>query len=502
VPCLCREISGVDLLLTRTNQPRKNLSLKTKINDENKKWFASIGWARDWRIKGATMSSGPRAEGIDPKLPAREDLELEIVAAFFYGHKDARFIFDMLTEECFEQVHLRKIFTVAKKLYAKGRPFDPVAVSDAMDRGDLAELGGLQGLAEIPTGVGMFTKYDVEHACRALTEKAQQRALIRVTSKIQAEAWEANDRGDMERLLESAIADISKIGNQSDSSLDDATDFQAGMGMLNSLDDGPETVRIDTGIKKLDEMTGGFRAGELIVITAETGTGKTLLASQIKRVSCPKGWHCLFANGEMLARHLRAREVSVRSKVPYEKFRHPEWMSSDDREQILRTVAEGCKKCRIMEGDLTINRIRGRARKYFSNGEISFLIVDYDELVEAPGKDEFAEQKAVVHGLKSLALELKMPIVLISQLRKSMAKEDRAKPTLSRLYGSGSKVKTASIILHADRPFVQDLEGDETAARIVILKNRDGKVGSIECAFNVRTLEFEDKPTFEQIRIP
>jgi replicative DNA helicase len=234
------------------------------------------------------------------------------------------------------------------------------------------------------------------------------------------------------------------------------------------------------------------------VLTAETGTGKTLLASQIKRVCCEKGWHCLFANGEMLARHLRAREVSVRSKVPYEKFRRPEWLSADERARILRTVAEGCKNCRIMEGDLTINRIRGRARKYFSRGEISFVIVDYDELVEAPGKDEFAEQKEVVHGLKSLALELKMPIVLISQLRKSMAKEDRTKPpTISRLYGSGSKVKTASIILYADRPFVQYLEGDETKARIVILKNRDGKVGSIECAFNVRTLEFEDKPAFD-----
>jgi replicative DNA helicase len=84
-----------------------------------------------------------------------------------------------------------------------------------------------------------------------------------------------------------------------------------------------------------------------------------------------------------------------------------------------------------------------------------------------------------------------MPIILISQLKKPTDKEDRAKPTISRLYGSGSKIKTASIILYADRPYVQDLQGDEKKARIVILKNRDGKVGSVECVFNVRTLEFE-----------
>jgi replicative DNA helicase len=439
------------------------------------------------------MSSAGRAEGISPKLPAREDIEQEIVGAFLFGHKDSRLIFDMLAEECFEHVRYRKIFTVAKGLHDKGRPFDPIAVSDAMDSGELAELGGLQGLAQIPAG--MFTAYDVEHACRLLAAKAQQRALIRALTKISAEAWDVNvEPRDIDVLFESAISAISKIATQSDSSLDDATDFQAGVAMVDALDS-PQTVRIITGIQKLDEITGGFRAGELVVITAETGTGKTLFASQIKRICCARGWHCLFANGEMLASHLRGREVSVRARVPYDKIRNPEKLVEQDRVAILRTVGDGCTKCRIMEGDLTIARIRARSRKYFSKGEISFVIVDYDELVEAPGKDEFAEQKAVVHGLKSLCLELRMPIILISQLKKPTDKEDRAKPTISRLYGSGSKVKTASIILYADRPYVQDMQGDETKARIVILKNRDGKVGSVECTFNIRTLEFEDSPT-------
>jgi replicative DNA helicase len=262
--------------------------------------------------------------------------------------------------------------------------------------------------------------------------------------------------------------------------------------MLARLDDADE-IRIVSGVKALDTITGGFRAGELVVMTAETGTGKTLLASQIKRVCCARGWHCLFANGEMLAHHLRAREVAVEAHVRYEKFRNPERMSETDRQAIIRIVGESCTKCRIMDGELTIGRIRSRARKYSRKGDISHLIVDYDELVEAPGKDEFAEQKQVVRGLKSLALELRMPVILISQLRKPLQNEDRARPTISRLYGSGSKVKTASIILYVDRPFVRELEGDETEARIVVVKNRDGKVGSIPCRFNITSLEFEDE---------
>ncbi len=336
----------------------------------------------------------------------------------------------------------------------------------------------------------MFARYNVENACKIVTKKAQQRDFIYTLAHLTEEAW--NLDGDVDSLIDRALLEITDVSKRASSSSDDPTDMDAGLAMLARLDDTTE-IRIISGVRALDAMTGGFRAGELVVVTAETGTGKTLFASQIKRVGCAREWHCLFANGEMLAPHLRAREVAVQAHVRYERFRNPERMSDADRRAVMRIVGEGCTKCRIMDGELSIGRIRSRTRKYASKGEISFLIVDYDELVEAPGKDEFAEQKQVVRGLKSLALELHIPVILISQLRKALQNEDRSKPTISRLYGSGSKVKTASIILYVDRPFVRELEGDETEARIVVVKNRDGKVGSIPCRFNITTLEFEDE---------
>jgi replicative DNA helicase len=423
------------------------------------------------------------------KLPASETVERELVSAFLYGHKDSHFIFDALLEDFFMDRTYRRLYTVGKKLYLGGKPFDVVSVSDAMDAAELESIGGLQGLAELP--VGMFATYNVENACRIVTKKAQQRALIYALDRIQEEAWDLD--GDMDSFIDRALLEITEVSKRAASTTDDPTDLDAGMEMLARLDDADE-IRIVSGIKALDAITGGFRAGELVVMTAETGTGKTLFASQIKRVCCARGWHCLFANGEMLAHHLRAREAAVEAHVRYDKFRNPERMSEAERQAVTRVVAGSCTKCRIMDGELTIGRIRSRTRKYSSKGDISYLIVDYDELVEAPGKDEFAEQKQVVRGLKSLALELRMPAILISQLRKPLQNEDRAKPTISRLYGSGSKVKTASIILYVDRPFVRELEGDEAEARIVVVKNRDGRVGAIPCRFNVTSLTFEDEP--------
>lgn len=431
------------------------------------------------------------------KLPSSENVECELISACLYGHRDSSVIIDLLREDHFVRHEYRMIFSTIKKLHEAGKPTDCVSVSEAMEKKDLNEIGGLKFLGLISGE--MYSAYNVTNACRILCDKARQRQLIYVLEKLQLDAWDSPE--DIDTTVERALSEITQVAHDASASFDDPSDFDAGLNMLAALDN-PSTIRIVTGIKTVDEVTGGFRAGELVVLTAETGTGKTLLASQIKRHSCMREQHSIFCNGEMLAEHLRAREVSVRSHVRYEKFRNPERLNEFERQAIVRVVGEGCQKCRIMDGDLSLARIRSRTRKYFSKGEISLLIVDYDELVEAPGKDEWAEQKELIRSLKSLALELKIPVILISQLRKALQNEDRSKPTISRLYGSGSKVKTASIILYVDRPFVRELEGDETEARVVVVKNRDGKVGSVPCTFNLSTLEFEEETEKQSEKLP
>src|SRR5262249_17590496 len=136
-------------------------------------------------------------------------------------------------------------------------------------------------------------------------------------------------------------------------------------------------------------------------------------------------------------------------------------------------------------------------RKMKKQAGLDLVVLDYDELIEAPGKDEFEQQKNLARAAKSLGMELRCAVVLISQLRKPLSGEDAAKPTLQRIYGSGAKTKHASIVILADRQYVRDLSGDEAEAQISILKNRDGKRGRIKASFDIRKLRFGDAPEEE-----
>ena len=190
------------------------------------------------------------------------------------------------------------------------------------------------------------------------------------------------------------------------------------------------------------------------------------------------------------------RLASDAGVVPHWKLRQPEQISAAETRALIERAQYECEHCVILDGELSIERIRVAARQMKMRHGIGLVVLDYDELIDAPGKDEFDQQRSLVRGAKSIAIELECPALLISQLRKPMSGEDAKRPTLQRLYGSGAKAKHASTVIYVDREFVRELKPgmDETAARIVVVKNRDGRVGALEAKFNIKTLRFESMP--------
>ena len=321
---------------------------------------------------------------------------------------------------------------------------------------------------------------------RTIKSKSTLRAIIYAAHEISEAAFSMSDSEEV--LLDRSIEKLSEIARDLEADRDSGSTYrQAASALLHEFDDG-EGVRIFTDVNELDRLTGGFRAGELVIYTAETGVGKTLFAQQTRRRACRDGRHTLFCSGEMLAHHLIAREIATQAGVEHWKMRRPERITPKETSALIEAASHECDRCRILDGELSMARIRRVARQMQSQTGLDLVVVDYDELIEAPGQSEFEQQRYIARAAKSLAMELKLPVILISQLRKSLQGEDRNKPTLLRLYGGSGKAKHSSFVIYISRPYVQDLCGDETEAQVFVLKSRDGRMGALKAQFNIKTL--------------
>lgn len=424
-------------------------------------------------------------------LPQDEQAERLVLGALIMGHEKSGEIFESLVEGDFYDSRNAVIYRTLKAMWEKSLPCElPMLHGQLEAAHDVDRAGGVGYAASLIDGIPRKTP--IEKYGATLRAKNVLRELARVSEDVRNAAFDAGKSGTpAAEVIDSYLEKLATIGKMAESEDRGAPHREASLSLLFKLSDEGQ-IRIFTGLKTLDDMTGGFRAGEVIVLTAETGAGKTFFALQISKRACSDGHHALYASGEMLAEHLMGRVLSSDASVPYYKIRRPEQLGSGEKVDLMNAANQQCRTCRILDGELGLARIRMAARSMASNKELGCVIVDYDELVEVRGKDEWEQQRILVRSLKSLAMELCVPVIMVSQLRKSLDPQDRKRPTLQRLYGSGAKAKHASMVLHVDRPFVRELKGDETEACIFILKSRDGRMGKIDCKFNIYSFKFEE----------
>ena len=426
-------------------------------------------------------------QAIDKPLPHDDLMERAVLGAILAGHRQAGELLDTL--KCADFLHdsHKMIATSMLALHEAGTRPDLLAVhDDLVQNNEIEKAGGVAYVASLLDGIALQS--DVLYVLRGLRRMASFRQAVHLAENIRQLAME--QAGRAESLLDSAVEKFSSLARDLESTEDDGT-LDSAKEALSVAREGAR-LKIFTDIDKLDQWTGGFREGELVVLTAETGTGKSLLAAQIRARACRDNYHALFCSGEMSKAHLASRELATVSGVTPIKMRRDDLLTDEDFEALVNAASHQCKKCRILDGELSLSRIRRAARKMKGRSGLELLILDYDELIEAEGKTEFEQQRVIARTAKSLAIELKSAVILISQLRKTTAGEDAGKPTLQRLYGNAAKQKFASFIILADRPYVRELVGDEKEAELQLLKSRDGKTGRIKATFNIKSLRFEE----------
>ncbi len=389
------------------------------------------------------------------------------------------------------------IFSAIVELNNKGEAVDILTLTNELTRrGELEKAGGPAYVTGLTSAVP--TSANVEYYAQIVKDSSIRRSLINISSKITIEAH--NDTKECSEIVEEAekyIFEINDKQNSSGSFKDARVVIQE---TITAIEKRYQTKDNYTGVpggfSGLDDMTSGFQNSEMIIIGARPSVGKTAFAlSLASNISITQGIPCGFFTLEMSAMSLMQRIIASEARINSQRLRSGLLRPSDFN---ALTDAAG----RIYEAPLYIDdtpnikllELRSSARRMKSKHDIKILIVDYLGLIATedkrlPRHEQMAE---VSRSLKSLARELDIPIIALSQVGRQS--EGKA-PGLADLRESGAIEQDADMVmfLHRDRGIDNDGEGppEMIETELIVAKQRNGPVGVVKLAFIPHFTKFE-----------
>lgn len=403
----------------------------------------------------------------------------------------------------FRDAH-RRLFKAMVAVADRREAVDMVSLRDQLNRtSDLNDVGGPSYIAELMDGVPRSTNVDTY--ARIVKEKARLRELVHSGKKLVASAYAA-DR-DASEILEAAEQAILGLAGGST-----PAGFESMAAIAPRVFDALERAHntrggingVATGFTDLDNLTRGLQSGTLVVLGARPGMGKTSLAINIAQ-------HCAF-NGltagvyslEMPSEELFIRQIAARARLDSHSLQGG-FISTQGWAQVaeaINAIADTPMHVDQTPG-ITAFEVRSRARRLKAEHGLDLLVIDYLQLMGTShnrNSNRAQELGEITSSLKGLAKELKIPILLLSQLSREPEKRG-TKPRLSDLRESGSIEQDADIVMFLHRAE----DGVDTVTDLSIAKHRNGPIGSIKLAWHERQTRFADYSDFpepEDQRLP
>jgi len=385
-----------------------------------------------------------------------------------------------LSAEDFYRDDHREIFRAVRRLSAAGKPVDVVSLFDALEHAGLAEqCGGLSYLGEMANAVPS-TAVAGRHA-----EIIQERALLR---RIIATAGEVQDcaiRPDLSAIekLDHAQASFASIADKGSAKVEPQAMADVLVRHIDRLERRAEGTErgISTGFPDLDDrMSGGMRAGQLILLAARPAMGKTSLALEIAAHCATSGVPTLFCSQEMEESDLADRILSLQSRVSMGKIVGGQLSDEDwSRASHAMSVLQNAPLYLDEQPALTLMDVRNKARQVKRRaGRLGAVFVDYLQLMTGEGANRNSEIEQISRGLKQMAKEMKVPVVALSQLNRGLEQRPNKRPMMSDLRDSGAIEQDADIIMSIYRDEVYNPDSQYAGcAEIGMLKVRQGKSG-------------------------
>jgi replicative DNA helicase len=397
------------------------------------------------------------------------------------------------------------IFEAMLALAAAGVPADEILVANKLkDAGQLERIGGHAYLYEITNRIQ--TTVHARHWMQLIRDKFFLRQLIR-TSQWTVEQAHGHGAANVSELLnavESAFFAIQQDTVSDNAELVAKSVDIAAASIQKMLARRGEVNGVPSGFTDLDRLTFGFHPAEMIVIAARPSMGKTAIALNIAEnaaLPAPRETRAaipaLIFSLEMSAEQLALRMLCSNARVDMQKLKD----GFCDRKEALAQSSAALKAAPLWidaSANLNILEMRAKARRLHSRQKLGMVIIDYLQLLSPAGNYNNREQEVAEasRGIKAMAKELGVPVIVLAQLNRESEKEKR-QPRLSDLRESGSIEQDADVVLLLSKPRDQK-DGEETGAELavkrelIIAKNRNGPVGQVDLTFNKRLTRFEN----------
>ena len=439
------------------------------------------------------------------KLPPHSiEAEQSVLGGLLLDNGAADRIADFLSGDHFYSDAHRLLYNAIMQLVADNKPADVVTVAEALGSiNKLDYVGGMTYLAALVENVP--TAANIRRYAEIVHERAILRRLAAAGGEIAESAFHPLGRSVREILdqAETKVFEIAEHGARGQQGFQDIrpllTQVVERIEFLYNRDNPSDVTGIATGFTDLDRMTSGLQEGDLIVIAGRPSMGKTSLALNIaEHVALVLKMPVAIFSMEMGATQLAMRLMGSVGRLDQQKIRTGR-LTNDDWERLSGALGKLNDAPIHIDETPAMNalEVRARARRLARQygGKLGAIIVDYLQLMQAvsDGENRATEISEISRSMKALAKELKVPILALSQLNRSLEQRPNKRPVMSDLRESGAIEQDADVILfiYRDEVYNQDTQ-DKGVAEIIIGKQRNGPIGMVRLAFLGENTRFEN----------
>ncbi|MHC4812026.1 MAG: replicative DNA helicase [Planctomycetota bacterium] len=429
-------------------------------------------------------------------MPSNVDAERAVLGALLLHPDTVGEISQVLRANDFYQPPHRLIFEAILETFDERALSDVIAVEEALlKRGRLEEAGGRDGLLDLAGCV--LSAAGVQYHAEIVREKAIQRQLLETCLDVSRLAYESST--DARELLDEAERRIFEIARVSM-----ATEVRGISDILQETFSRIELLRdrqgritgVTTGYPDLDEVTSGLQTGELIVVAGRPSMGKTSFALNISERAAANQHGVALFSLEMSSQQVIQNMLCARAQIDGQALR--KGRITDLQMRRLQDEAARLYEAPLFVDDtpgLTIGGLRAKCRRLKQQHDIQMIILDYLQLMTVGGRAESRQQEIAMisRSLKSLARELKVPVVALSQLNRDVENRDDHRPRMSDLRESGAIEQDADVVMLLHRAeYYKRTEENAGLAQVIIAKQRNGPTGEVTLRFFREYMRFEN----------